>query len=87
MDMRQEQRLAFLLDALLAELPENRRPVVPAAPDERRARSRARVNVRPPEPAPPNVLAAQDAFLREEARRFDVFSDADLHCYSRLLTR
>ncbi len=67
--MEQDDRLEWLLEWLLAELPAQDRPDKPETYAERRALYRALVNIRPPRAVSAAFLATQDAFLQEEARR------------------
>ena len=64
--MTQEERLRFLLHALLAERPGGQDIAIPRRPEDRRRLLRALMNTRPPDPIPPEVLAVQDAFLQAE---------------------
>ena len=61
--MNQAERRAFLIHALLAERPDGEKPAMPSSANEQRALLRALMNVRPPKPVPPEVLAVQDTYL------------------------
>ena len=61
--MNQAERRAFLIRALLAERPDGEKIALPASADDQQALLRALMNVRPPTPVPPEVLAVQDAYL------------------------
>lgn len=61
----QEERLLWLIRALLAEDPRYRDLQIPEDPDERWRLYRALANVRPPKPVSDEYLRIQDAYLRE----------------------
>lgn len=64
--MNQEERLDYLIDALLAEsggVPGE----LPATTSEKRDLLRSLMNVRPPRPVDDEVLAVQDAYLQQRA--------------------
>ena len=61
--MNQAERRAFLIRALLAERPDGEKIALPASVGGEQALLRALMNVRPPTPVPPEVLAVQDAYL------------------------
>lgn len=67
--MTQDERRRYLIDALLAERADGESITVPEGPDDQRALLRALLralmNVRPPAPVAPEVLAVQDAYLAE----------------------
>lgn len=63
--MTQEERLEFLLHALIRELAEGPGDL-PAGYEVRRRLLRGLMNVRPPDPIDPAVLSVQDAFLQAE---------------------
>lgn len=76
--MTQEERLRFLLHALLAERPGGQDIAIPRRPGDRRRLLRALMNTRPPDPIPPAVLAVQDAFLQAELAEKNITRLADL---------
>ena len=76
--MTQEERLRFLLQALLAERPGGQDIAIPRRPGDRRRLLRALMNTRPPDPIPPDVLAVQDAFLQAELAEKNITRLADL---------
>ena len=59
--MNQSERRLYLIEALLAERPDGAEIAVPADADAQQRLLRALMNVRPPEPLAPEVLAVQDA--------------------------
>ena len=62
--MTQDERRRYLIDALLAEREDGGSIEVPPGADDQRALLRALMNVRPPAPVAPEVLSAQDVYLR-----------------------
>ena len=76
--MTQEERLDYLVSHLLAERPGGGKIPVPEAREERVRLLRALMNLRPPAPASPELLAVQDAYLQEEVQRKGVTDLADL---------
>ena len=76
--MTQEERLHFLLQALLAERPGGQDIAIPRRPEDRRRLLRALMNTRPPDPIPLEVLAVQDAFLQAELAEKNITRLADL---------
>ena len=76
--MTQEERLRFLLQALLAERPGGQDIAIPRRPEDRRRLLRALMNTRPPDPIPLEVLAVQDAFLQAELAEKNITRLADL---------
>ncbi|WP_293815965.1 protein-ADP-ribose hydrolase [uncultured Parolsenella sp.] len=63
--MNQSERRLFLIETLLAERPDGTEIAIPAGADDQRRLLRALMNVRPPEPLAPEVLAIQDAYLAQ----------------------
>ena len=63
--MNQSERRLFLIETLLAERPDGTEIAIPADADDQRRLLRALMNVRPPEPLAPEVLAIQDAYLAQ----------------------
>lgn len=63
--MKQSDRRLFLIEALLAERPDGKKIDIPTDVDGQRRLLRALMNVRPPEPLAPEVLAIQDAYLAQ----------------------
>ena len=63
--MTQDERLNFLLHALLAERNEYEEIPVPDSLQEKRRLLRSLMNVRPPVPAREDFLQVQDAYLKE----------------------
>lgn len=76
--MNQTERRLFLIRALLSEEPRLRDLEVPRDADGQRALLRSLMNVRPPRPCAPEVLAAQDAYLLAERERRGVVNVADI---------
>ena len=76
--MTQEERLDYLIRALLAEREEYKDIALPDGPAEKRRLLRALVNVRPPEPLDRVFYQVQDAYLQEELRRKGVTRLASL---------
>lgn len=64
--MTQQQRLDFLLAALLRERGENGAIAVPTEPEEKKKLLRALMNVRMPDPISPDILRVQDEYLSAE---------------------
>ena len=66
--MTRDERIRYLIDALLEEMPEYREQAshIPQVRCERRRLLRALMNVRPPLPLHPKFLEVQDALLSEE---------------------
>ena len=64
--MTQQQRLDFLLTALLRERGENGAIAVPSEPEEKKKLLRALMNVRMPDPISPDILRVQDEYLSAE---------------------
>ena len=62
--MNQDERRAYLIDALLSERPDGAQIRVPADAQGQRDLLRALMNVRPPASLAPKALAVQDAYLR-----------------------
>jgi len=65
--MTQDERLDFLIEAFKAESEEYKKICVPAERDGKRQFLRVLMNVRMPGPMSAEVLAVQDAYLRERA--------------------
>ena len=65
--MTQDERLNFLIEAFKAEFKEYKKLCVPADRGGRQQFLRALMNVRMPGPMSAEVLAVQDAYLRERA--------------------
>ena len=63
--MNQDERCLWLIQALLAEMPQYRDTPVPALPNQRRRLLRSLMNVRPPMPAAEKFLQTQDAYLQQ----------------------
>ena len=63
--MNQSERRLYLIEALLAERPDGTEIAIPADANDQRRLLRALMNVRPPEPLAPEVLAIQDAYLAQ----------------------
>ena len=76
--MRQQERAAWLIRALLEEMPQYRDTAIPALPEKRWRLLRSLMNVRPPMPAGEEFLAVQDAFLREMTAGKGVVDSAGL---------
>jgi O-acetyl-ADP-ribose deacetylase (regulator of RNase III) len=65
--MNQAQRIDFLLEYLIEELPAQSAPGIPNNYKDKRRLFRALVNIRAPHPISEDFLSVQDAFLKEEA--------------------
>lgn len=76
--MTQEQRLDYLLRALLAEQDEYAHIPVPGSISEKRRLLRGLMNLRPPVPASAEFLAVQDAYLQARLAERGVARPADL---------
>ena len=76
--MDQAQRRRFLIQSLLAERPEYREVSLPAGAEDQRRLLRSLMNVRPPQPLSPDLLAVQDDYLREETAARGVTHLSDL---------
>ena len=63
--MDQQQRREFLLRFLLGENKRYEGRAIPQGPENQRKLLRALMNLRPPKPVPEEVLAVQDAYLKE----------------------
>ncbi len=63
--MDQQQRREFLLQFLLGENKRYEGKAIPLSPENQRKLLRALMNLRPPKPVPEEVLAVQDAYLKE----------------------
>ena len=63
--MNQDERCLWLIQALLAEMPQYRDTPIPALPNQRRRLLRSLMNVRPPMPVAGEFLHVQDAFLKQ----------------------
>ena len=76
--MTQDERLNFLLHALLAERNEYEEIPVPDSLQEKRRLLRSLMNVRPPVPAREDFLQVQDAYLKERLAQRGVTKLDDL---------
>lgn len=76
--MTQEERLDFLIAALLREQSQYTSVCVPENGEEKRRLFRSLVNVRPPVPASVGFLRVQDEFLREETEKKGITHVEDL---------
>ena len=76
--MTQDERLNFLLHALLAERNEYKEIPVPYSLQEKRRLLRSLMNVRPPVPAREDFLQVQDAYLKERLAQRGVTKLDDL---------
>jgi len=63
-----DERLDYLIKSLMQDVPQARGLVVPTETDEKRRLLRALMNVRPPLPATPEFLTAQDEELQIQLR-------------------
>ncbi len=75
--MNQSERREYLIRALLAERPDGHSIEVPGDAEGQRALLRDLMNVRPPEPVPPDVLHAQDAYLEQRLTERGGATDAE----------
>lgn len=66
--MTQQQRLEFLIGALIQERPDSADIAIPTELSERQRLLRTLLNLRPPVPASAQLLEIQDAYLQEELR-------------------
>lgn len=80
MDLRQEERLAWLIDRLQKENPAWESCVQPALRRNKEDLLRALLTIRPPQPASADFLAVQDAYLRNEAEVRGIVNAAALPC-------
>lgn len=76
--MNQAERRAYLISALRGEREPSERLPLPATQNDQKQLLRALMNVRPPLPLAPEVLAIQDEYLAEERERKGVVSLDDL---------
>ena len=78
--MTRKERLTFLIDALLAEMPEYREQTeaFPSGDAAQRRLLRSLMNVRPPMPLDPQFLEVQDALLSAEREEKGVVDGAAL---------
>lgn len=76
--MKQEERLEYLIQALLAESPEHKRIPMPGKEQDCRDLLRALMNVRPPMPVRDEFLEVQDAYLRERNAERGITDENDL---------
>ena len=78
--MDRKEQMAFLIGALLAEMPEYRRQAEAFPGDDAAQRRllRSLMNVRPPMPLDPEFLAVQDAFLSAEQEAKGVVEEVAL---------
>ena len=76
--MTQDERLNFLLHALLAERNEYKEIPVPYSLQEKRRLLRSLMNVRPPVPAREDFLQVQDTYLKERLAQRGVTKLDDL---------
>lgn len=67
--MTQADRRGYLITALLKERPQYARLEIPASEPEQKYLLRSLFNRRMPQPAKPEFLRVQDAYLQEETRR------------------
>lgn len=67
--MTQQQRLEFLIHALIQERTDRAKTAIPTEPAEQQRLLRTLLNLRPPAPASAQLLETQDAYLQEELRR------------------
>ena len=78
--MTQDERVRFLIDILLEEMPRFRAGAerLPDTPEARRRLLRGLMNVRPPMPLCKDYLEEQDKLLREETEARGVIAIDDL---------
>ena len=76
--MTQDERLDFLIEAFKAEAKEYEKLCVPADRDGKRQLLRGLMNVRMPGPMSAEVLAVQDAYLRERAEEKGIIGLQDI---------
>ena len=76
--MTQDERLDFLLRALLAEQDEYANIPMPGSISEKRRLLRGLMNLRPPVPAGAEFLAVQDAYLQARLAERGVTRPTDL---------
>ena len=63
----QEQRLDYLVENFIKEVPEYRRIRIPSDPEGKRRLLRSIMNVRDPKPASTALMAVQDSYLKARA--------------------
>lgn len=78
MDVNQQQRRKYLIDALLQEQSQYQEIRVPDDEPSRRSLLRALMNVRPAAPVSPEFAGVQDEYLRQEIREKGITDVADL---------
>lgn len=76
--MTQDERLNFLIEAFKAEAKEYEKLCVPADRDGKRQLLRGLMNVRMPGPMSAEVLAVQDAYLRERSEEKGIVGLQDI---------
>lgn len=76
--MNQSERRRYLIEELLTEYPENRRPAVPADTEGQKYILRGLMNVRMPRMISKEFLAVQDAYLQEELAGKQITQLSDL---------
>ena len=76
--MTQDERLNFLIEAFKAEAKEYEKLCVPTDRDGKRQLLRGLMNVRMPGPMSAEVLAVQDAYLRERAEKKGIVDLQDI---------
>ena len=76
--MMQDERLNFLIEAFKAEAKEYEKLCVPADRDGKRQLLRGLMNIRMPGPMGAEVLAVQDAYLRERAEEKGIIELRDI---------
>lgn len=76
--MTHTEKRRFLIQELLAELPQYRDMQIPSNEEEQKRLLRSLMNIRPPRPVSPDFLALQDAYLREEVKQKGIIDSASL---------
>lgn len=76
--MTHTEKRRFLIQELLAELPQYRDMQIPANEEEQKRLLRSLMNIRPPRPISPDFLALQDAYLSEEVKQKGITDSASL---------
>ncbi len=76
--MNPDERCLWLIQALLAEMPQYRDTPIPAFPDQKWRLLRSLMNVRPPIPATNEFLGVQDAYLKQMTLKKGIVDAASL---------
>lgn len=77
--MTNDEKLLYLIKFLIAEEPHYKNIHIPADRRSRFDLFRSLVNIRPPKPAPDDLLKVQDEFLQEETAAKGIVDIDDMH--------